>query len=504
MTSLGRLLRPIFLCGAPRSPSTAIAMLLAPTLIVLFFHRGTFFDKVPFPVDGHAYISLDEAVNAQYCGRPAVLASSHNLGAALAADRRLMQRSFPELLTLQAGSIQAYCQSIDIEFLNNENSVMLLTRVALRLMPNTTPVGLGRLLGGVRLGCVLVFGYVLLLAGAPLLLTTLALLLAAQTGYDLRFFNYSIYSFFVPLLLLVPAVFALAFRGVQRHGASLLIPFCVGAGFLTAFCVNMRSSHLPVYAALFAAFIAAVSRYVGAGARARRLLLTMAAAAFVIGYIAFGRAFIRPLVPTHDTAYHNYSHHVIAHPLVLALGVPESEFSHRHGISWNDAVGPSLARSMVPDAVYLGPGYEEGLFLYYARLWLTEPAAMRQVYLAKFRTAGTGMFAPDGELRNEPIAKVLRLGRSVAGSGLTLGALYLLAMLAAAWVFHRRRAAFPLLVLLLSLVGMLLFLESAVIMSIFTVQYDAYLLFWTALLALLVVQLALDRLVGRRARPEVG
>ena len=60
-------------------------------------------------------------------------------------------------------------------------------------------------------------------------------------------------------------------------------------------------------------------------------------------------------------------------PAVLALGISETRSAER--IFWTTKrIEP---RAVVPDTVYLGPGYGQGLFLYYLKLWLTRPADMR-------------------------------------------------------------------------------------------------------------------------------
>jgi hypothetical protein len=53
------------------------------------------------------------------------------------------------------------------------------------------------------------------------------------------------------------------------------------------------------------------------------------------------------------------------------------------------------------------------------------------------------------------------------------------------------------LVLELSLIGLLLLLESAIIKSTFALQYHAYLLFWTVAIVMLGLQVLLDLTLGR-------
>jgi hypothetical protein len=221
-----------------------------------------------------------------------------------------------------------------------------------------------------------------------------------------------------------------------------------------------------------------------------------------LSYWAFGRAFIAPITPDRSTTFQNYSFHPIAHPLVLSLAIPPGTMSRREGIRWDDAVGPILAQRMIPDAVYLGPGYEEGLFLYYLKLWLLDPQEMLHVYRRKLDLAGTGMFSRPGTLM-----ETQRVGRALAGIGTIrrgrqILLLYLLSAAAACWWYRRTHRTLAAFWLLASTAAVLMFAESAITVSAFYLQYHGFLLFFTAALALGIGQACLD-LVLETARRVV-
>src|SRR5262249_44260309 len=151
------------------------------------------------------------------------------------------------------------------------------------------------------------------------------------------------------------------------------------------FAVNMRTSYLPVYLFLFAAsLIAAGARSAGLHAIAKRAPWIAAGTAIILLlYLGGSRIAASVLDPSGAGRAGNYWYHPIAHPIVLGLALPETPFSHREGIRWDDSVGLELARRMIPEATYLGPLYEKGLWRYYFHLWKEFPRDVLGVYAAK-------------------------------------------------------------------------------------------------------------------------
>lgn len=493
------------IAARPTRTARQALLLLIPLMAAAWMVRpNAFFYTAAFPIDGHARISLEEAMNAQFCGQPGRLSSQHSIAAVLGSDARLMNRPLEQIVVWKAGSLDTYCGSIDRAFLNNENSLMLLMRAALGIQPHQSAAAIGRWLAAIRLVMIVLFAYVLLEAGAALPFTFLCLLAIFEISRAMKPFELTIYSFFVADLLVMTALYILAWRRLAGRLPAAVFGACVAAGVLTAFFVNMRTSHFPVYAVAFVFFLVAAGRR-SSGIR-RPIFVAVGLVAFVVGYASFGRLFIRPLIPSGPDPYVNHPHHGIAHPLVLALGVPPNPLAQREGISWNDDVGLTLARRMVPDAVYLGRGYEEGLFLLYGRLWLQYPAEMRAIYRAKLAQAGTGMFDWDrtNSLHNRVSTILGRIVPVVTGGQILVA--YCVVLAIAAWRFLRHQSQLAGLFTFLTMTAILLMLEAAAIASRFLMQYDAYLLLYTAMVLLLAGQLLLDlicRTVGQRASMSI-
>ena len=441
-----------------------------------FVGRSMFIDSGRITHDGHTMVSVGLAINAQLCDKPGYVAAGLDIGEALAQNARLTLVPLRDVAARLGGSVEAYCGTVSLPFLNNENSLMLLMQGAAELHPTLTARDLGRYLSWLRLACVLVFAYALLRAGTAIPLTVLTLLVTASILLDMREFRFSMYSFFIPLLALMMGAYSVATLRERASTGWLLGSFVV-AGFATAFCTNMRTSHLPIYLAMFAVYVAVM--------RQRRagwpfvVFLGAALICFALGYSGFTRVFISPLVPDGPAGRQNKVYHVIAHPLVLGLAVPESDFSRRHGIQWLDERGLRLAQRMVPDATYLGPGYEAGLFLYYLKLWLTEPAEMRRVYAAKFAVAGAGV------LKTLGVAGFIDDGRVLL---LLFGG----AAGIAAWVYRRHGHPRLLIVVFVSSTAALMYLESAMIFSTFSLQYYSFLLVASGFVIAAAVQGVVD------------
>ena len=267
----------------------------------------------------------------------------------------------------------------------------------------------------------------------------------------------------------------------------------VGLGVITAFCANVRSSHLPIYVLFFLVY-AALNARVPARRSAPGFFLAVGAC-FAMGYAAFNWLLIRPLIPTGP--HTNMAHHVVAHPLVLGLAVPPSDLSRREGIVWSDEAGLVLARRMIPDATYLGPDYERALFQYYRGLWRQYPGEMTRIYWSKLAMAANGMFAePGGETESQSTARMLALPR-VRPNGIWLMLLYVGVLLKSARSYRRHDRLLGLLFSLLSVAAIALLAEAAIIAPVFRLMYHAYLLIYTALVALIVLQAGADRLSGR-------
>ena len=292
-----------------------------------------------------------------------------------------------------------------------------------------------------------------------------------------------LYIFMLPCALLAIALYVIgAWRFGMTAGPGFVAVSGV-AGFFTGFASNMRSSHLPLYAGLFALFAAAMvagtmRREAGPAETRRRRALTLtvwtaaSAAAFVATYAVFGAVFIKPL----PKVSYNYSYHSIAHPLVLALAVPENPLSRREGIAWDDSVGVPLARRIDPNVTYVGPGYDDALFEYYGGLWRRHPQEMRRIYRLKAEMAGTGVVRPT-TLKNAGFYAFVLYPLNWISNGILLFVVLCAVFLVSAVAVWRDQSVIALLIGLVAATGAALVVEAAVIMPYFYLQYQSLLLF---------------------------
>jgi hypothetical protein len=187
---------------------------------------------------------------------------------------------------------------------------------------------------------------------------------------------------------------------------------------------------------------------------------------------------------------------VIAHPLVLALAVPENALSRAEGISWDDRVGLTLARRVDPQVAYLHRGYESALFLYYRQLWQRHPREMLGIYFNKLRAAGSDMTARvRAALRSAPGGRVVRFALFPLGwinDGLTLLLVYA-GLFAYSLTLHVRRGSpFAFILALVTLAGAGLHLEATLIYSLFDLTHNASQLLCYLFMAALAWQFVLE------------
>ena len=309
-----------------------------------------------------------------------------------------------------------------------------------------------------------------------------------------------LYLFMLPCALAAVGLYVLG-AGLfgMTLGRGFLVVSAIG-GLFTGFSSNMRSSHLPLHLGLFALFAVAIvactiRRGQSPAETRRRRALTLAAwtatgaALFFSAYSLFGAVFIKTL----PRRLYNYSYHSIAHPLLLAVAVPPNPLSRREGILWDDSVGLNLARRIKPDVDYIGPGYDDALFRYYAALWRRYPQEMWRIYRLKAEIAGTGAVRPI-VLTPKGVFERLLFPVSWITNGVLLLVLLGAVFLASAAEVWRRQSPLALLIGLMAASGAAILVESAMIMPYFTLPYHSTLLFvlifvslvayWQAVLAL--------------------
>jgi len=187
-------------------------------------------------------------------------------------------------------------------------------------------------------------------------------------------------------------------------------------------------------------------------------------------------------------------HHPIAHPLVLALAVPDNDLARREGLRWDDLTGLAVARRVDPSVVYLSPGYEHALSEYYLNLWRTEPLAMLGIYRLKFSSAGTGVTKEAIRLLQHGglPERVARRLSAIDVSGFALLALTVATAALGWFLYSRERNALGFTWTVISVAALGTLLESALIMPEFYVFYHSVLLLYVLLTPAISVQVLAD------------
>jgi 2-polyprenyl-3-methyl-5-hydroxy-6-metoxy-1,4-benzoquinol methylase len=446
----------------------------------------------PVLVDGHALAALEVAFTRTFCGTgssfPALYRVPHHV------------RDHPEMrfIPLQqvavelAGSIKQYCDANNIRFVNNENSLTTLMYWLLWSRPDMSLVDLGTSLHRIRLAGLALFAAVAVWAGLSVGAATLLVLLAIDGMHDIVDMSYSLYPFLAPMVLVAAAFYAGSMRWLAGGRWWQLALVTLVSGMYTAFAANLRTSYLPVMLAMSAVvMLEAVGRWrFQSGLQWSDCTRRVAAVAviFASGYAALQYGTITRHLPKEVVAA--APHHTVAHPLVLSLGVPESELSSREGIRWEDRAGLALAQRMIPDATYLGPEYDRALFMYYRHLWTAYPGEMLHLYWRKFSMAGINIVTSirDDAGLDGLLIRYLLWPQSLVQNGLLLLAVWCSLCVGGLWAAVRRQSSLGSLVALLSVGAVLLLIESAIIMPIHALPYHGYLVWYLEFTSVLALQ----------------
>jgi hypothetical protein len=451
--------------------------------------------------DDHAVISLELAMVRAYCGRMSFYSHAGQIAELLQRD--MSQRHIPlrEVIIARAGSVEEYCRQAEWPRVNNEHSLMLLETALLRVRPDLSLAELGQWLHAIRIAGIVVFVILLFNLGASVWLALGTMFAGLVVLGAMPAFVYSVYPFLFVLVLLVVSAhgFALLHLRTTRLAGWLAIAVAIGA--LSAFTVNMRTSYLPIVAMCFAGSLLARwwARPIEV-ARKREIVNVIALMlCFAVGYVTFERGLITRYLP--EAGKVGVSHSIV-HPLVLALGVPETAFSRELDIRWEDAVGPAKARSIDPDTDYLGPRYNRALGRYYRGLWETRTGEMLQVYRTKFAISGSEMFKT---LRGSPGRAGLAINVLLAPLDWMVRVVWLAVLYAAMTVicvavYLRRRSAAAFVIGLLCAAACLLQIESAIVYSLFVQQYHNYASFFAMFISLVGVQVVVNWVYARASR----
>jgi hypothetical protein len=472
----------------PRVALYTIILMVA----LLALKRSTFAREPRVTEDFHGMTSLSLAVNRSFCGVRSGLSNDRQLGRIFFREPSTLRQTVRQVIEERWGSLDRYCATVTVPFVNNENSLMLLESWAWAVAPNLTLSGIGRLLLAIKIGFLVFFCVGFLRIGGGVLLCYAILDAAVSVFGRLQpDFGYSTYSFLPSMVLatlaLYPFMLSLPGESLRRR-----IGVPVVAGVWTAFVANMRTSYLPVCVAVLLLYVCALLLE-PRGAPARVPLRVQRAAITMVCVVAGYAAFQYWFIARNRGVSQDFSYHTVFHPLVLSVGVPVTPFSQREGITWNDNVGLVLAHRVDPSAKYLSQEYEQALATYYFSLWKRYPSEMRGVYIAKARLAGTELAATE-DVPGWSVTFPRSLLKQVP-SGFRLLAL-LVGCAALGAVLHVRSKAPALLMLAMAgTAATLLMLESIVIVPRYVLTYHASLLLLYCALTLAIIQVALSGIV---------
>lgn len=463
-------------------------------LLLGVMKTSTFSVVVPhLTEDGHAILSLNVAVNRSFCGVPSGI-SPQESGKALFRDPAASTQPVRDFIAARWGSLERYCATVTRPFMNNENSLMLIESWAWRVAPDLSLEGIGRVLLALRLALLLFFCVVFLRLGAGVVLCYVILDAAFALLARLHeHYGFSGYSFLVPMVLATIALYPLMLSLPSGSRARQMIWPAI-AGVWSAFMVNMRTSYLPLCAALAFIYLCASMFGPTDGGRPPHRLrhVSVAVLLLVLGYSSFQYSFI---VKSRSSGSESLSYHTFFHPLVLSIGLPTNSFSEREGIEWDDGVGLTLAHRVNPSAGYLTKEYEQALGTYYFRLWRRYPREMTQVYLNKAKLAAMEMM----DLTDVPDAAVMFARRvlRLAPNGLWLLLLLVGFGAAATWQYFRRPTPVLMLMVLIGVSGTLLMLESMLIVPRYFLTYHAPLLLLYCSVIFVLIQVVVARVLDR-------
>ena len=473
--------------GRPRA--RVLAWLVALTLYAAWRSAGMVLGPLPFAPDGHAMASFNEAVNEVWCGKRASFSDVYQPASRLAKDPSLVSIPVEALIERMAGSVPAYCATVTTPFANNENSLTMLDVLALRLRGRSgTPGSMGRALLALRIAILLAFCGAVLIAGGSVLMCVAVIELGVALCQQTTDMGYTLYPFIFVMPLLTVACYVLLLDRVRTRTRAADWLLLAGVGFAAALGANIRTSHLPVYVVLFGLFLwfwrPAAIRHAAAAA-------VVVCAAYLIGHWVIVESRQPPVTSA------NYSYHVVAHPLVLSLAVPDNRLAQSEGIRWLDEVGAVLAHRVDPSATYLSASYETALFRYYRSLWRRHPRTMAAIYLLKFDVAGDGLVQSVSRDKRAIWAS-LDLW-TIFGSGFERLWAMIALLVGSALAYRRWRSVFAALVAMLTLIALLLNVEMAVIMPSFTLKYHSFTVFYAGMIGIAAVQFAVNPLVALAA-----
>ena len=427
-----------------------------------------------FLLEDYSVVSLDLAMSRAFCGAPYAITPLVSVAAVVRDHRELGETPVRQIAADRAGGIDRFCETITVPTINNENSLLWLDSWLWRIAPDLSINGLARVLHALRVAGLAVVFVLMLANGLGLVVAAVSWLWALVLLQDLAAYVHHGYPFMLVLLLVTSLTFATIARTRLAHSRMGVTVVAGLVGVWTAFAANMRTSHLPVYA-LFAVVMFIFSER-AAGPIGRWPRVSLAAVAVLAGYAAFQYFAISRHLPDMDNAL---SRHTILHSTVIALSIPESEFSRREGLTWTDGAANAIALREQPGVAYLSVEYENALLRYYTRLWRERSGEMIGVYLLKGKTAGKHMLRVlrDRTGREGRIVRIALGPLNRLPNGLWILGLYLI-VASASFVRAWQRPGAATVLVFLAIGATMLQIEATIVMSEYVVNYQSFLAFF--------------------------
>jgi hypothetical protein len=467
----------------PRTATAAAIQTLGiVVLAATFFQRSLRVDGQP-TADVHALTSMDMAFVRVTCGIPSTFSNNYRAPFYVRDHPDAANTPLRTIVVQLAGRVEAYCQSATQAFVNNENGLMLLDSLILRAAPSISFAGMGRALQGIRVAVIIATVWTLLLGGASGATAASAGLAGVLLLEAMKHLAVTVFPFLFVSVLATANVCVWCLRSSIVRTRSGVVAVSALAAVAVVLGTNLRTSYLLVFASMWILTLGMIAR--DSAARISREwipVVGIALLAFVVGwamtqYLIFSRDYPAP------SQARVMSTHSIAHPLVLGLAVPPSDFTAREGIEWLDASGERLAMRADPSVRYLDSRYDETLFRYYRMLWREHPREMLRVYWIKFDTAGTQMVQV---MRQTPglsgrFLKITLLPLAALGHGLLILGAYAAAAACGIGSWMRTRSIYGACIALLSVAAVLVQVESSVIVSVYNIAYHNYLAFYAVM-----------------------
>lgn len=385
-------------------------------------------------------------------------------------------------------NITDYCSTLTTPYVIPENTWRWLIQFIFTLYPMISLHALICALVMVQFGMLWFFFYYLSQIKMPGIgIFILALISISSVSKEMPTLIFNPYSFLLPGLLSLIALFgfALLYQSDRRRILQIVFPCVIGAYLF--FLSNLRTSYsvpagliLSIYYVFLYPMIKGVySTKIWIIARSFSLTIS----AVLVCYFFIQTSMFPSELKKNQAAF--MTTHVIAHPLVLSLAIPENNFAKKQGIEWLDAIGPKIALTVDPTidpTVAFTPQYERALVTYYKSLWRQFPTDMLKLYYVKFKSSGYH-FAPHNLLVQMVMFPLNQLNGIIV---------FFIQVILLFFLFRYRKQLtrdFLFATFSFSLIGLALYFESGIIYSVYNPCYHAFLTVWLVALNLVFVNL---------------